>query len=482
MRLLIVEDEPFVRERIAEGIDWVSGNMDLVDAAGNGKEAVAILEREHLDLIITDINMPDMSGLELAQWVYTHAPHIKIIILTGHDDFEFARESIEYNVYKYLVKPVTNEHLWEVVQEVRQIHEQELHEKHKVSLIEQRWKEHLPYLQETFYKNWLSDRYSLWEIESRSHDLNIKLAYSQLWPILIDMDPISGENERFHARDRSLVQFSLFTLARDVFQHLQCIVFQDDEGMTAIVLFSPDSMSEEEWKIQVQQHLHELLNTVKGCLKLTASAGIGPLVSDKLLLPKAYKQCQMALQERIVLGNDMKIYYREDVPVYDTWVIVGDLEKELEISIETGNFEEMLQIIERIMELRFATGMSISSAKEVLLRIVCQLVRIVQAHGWTLQETLGEEYDKFEQYINLITRNQIAEWLYLMSSTISRSIAARRKTGTQISKSEVIQFIQNHLHEEELSLYLLADKLYVSYSYLSRTFKKMMGESFTEYV
>lgn len=482
MRMLIVEDEHHVRERIAEGIDWASGQIEVVDAVSNGREAVAIVEREHLDLIITDINMPDMSGLELAKQMHAEHPLIKLIILTGYDDFEFARESIEYNVYNYLVKPVTNERLWDIVQEVRMLHEQELREKHKLSMLELRWKEHLPHLQDIFYKNWLNGSYSLWEIEKRSADLNLSLEDKLIWPIVVDMDPIAESDERFHSTDRQLVQFSLLTLARDVFADTDCVTLQDDDGMTAIIFFVPQDETEAAWKQRIQHQLHSLLDIAKDCLKLTASAGIGPVVADKLLLPRAYKQCRMALQERIILGNDLRIHYRADIPVHDTWVAMNDLEKELEMAIETGNASHMQDIIMRIMELRFAAGISIAEAKEALLRMVCLLARIVHTHGWTMRDTLGEEYDAFEQYVNLITRNQIAEWLQRMSSLVSETIAKRRQTGTQIRVSEIIQFVQAHLHEEELSLYLLADKLYVNYSYLSRTFKKLMGESFSEYV
>ena len=111
MRLLIAEDEHYVRERIAEGIDWASGQVEVVAAVASGKEAVAIMQKEHLDIIITDIHMPDMTGLELAKKVKQEVPDIKVIILTGYDVFEYARESIEHQVFQYLVKPVSNETL-----------------------------------------------------------------------------------------------------------------------------------------------------------------------------------------------------------------------------------------------------------------------------------------------------------------------------------------------------------------------------------
>jgi two-component system response regulator YesN len=170
------------------------------------------------------------------------------------------------------------------------------------------------------------------------------------------------------------------------------------------------------------------------------------------------------------------------VLVQDSWTAMSDLEKELEMAIETGNGPGMRELSGRIMETGFGTGVPVTEAKEVLLRIMCLLARIVHSHGWTLRETLGEDYEDFERYNELLTREQICEWLQRTTGRISGAIARRRQSGTQITVNEMMRFIQERLHEEELSLYLVAEKLYVNYSYLSRIFKKMTGQSFSDYV
>lgn len=480
MKLLIVEDEPYVRERLADGIDWEEAQIELVDAVGSAREAMAILQKVHLDIMVTDIQMPDMSGLQLAGQVKRQFPDIKTIILTGYDDFEYARESIDCGVFKYLVKPVPNEQLLAVVREAKALRERELSEKHSMALMESRWNEHLPHLRHMFYKNWLNGRYSQWEIEKQSRDLQLSLDGKQAWPIVFDMDPIPEGNSRFRANDRMLVQFSLYTVARDVFDGMDCVTLQDDDGVTAAIFFAPPD--ETEWKQRVKQQVGRLLETIKDCLKLTASAGIGHPVADKLLLPRAYKQSRMALQERLIYGNDMAIHYRDDAPVCDSWTMMNDLEKQLEVAVETGDVEGMNAVAGRVMELGFAEYVPVTDAKEVLLRIVCRLAHIVHSHGWTLRETLGEDYRDFEHFHELLTRDQIGEWLQRMTGRISREIARRRRSGTQITVQEMMRFIRERLHEEDLSLYMVADKLYVNYSYLSRIFKKLTGQSFSEYV
>jgi two-component system response regulator YesN len=482
MKLLIVEDEHHVRDRIAEGIDWAAHHIELTAAVSSGKEAISILLKDHIDIVLTDIYMPEMSGLELAKWIKSEYPSIKTLILTGYDDFEYAREGIEYGVYRYLVKPAENELILESVLEAACIRETELLEKHNIQVLEQRWKQHLPHLQETFYKNWLNGRYSLWEIEKRSRDLQLILEDKTYIPVVLDMDPIAEDNGRFEVHDRPLVQFLLLNIARDTLNDLDWVVLQDDDGMTDVLFMARTHETSDVLYARVNQKMNSLLNTVKDILKLSASAGIGPIVTDRAHLAQAFKQSRMALQERMILGNGIAIPYRAAAHVEQSWLFMDNLEKELELAIEFGDAGKCQQLIQSVMESGFSNAKPVAEAKETLWRMACLLARMVHTRGWTLRETLKEDYEEFEHFNKLLAREQIEKWQLKMALRISRTITERRQSGTQIAMSEIVRFIHERLHDEELSLYLVAEKMFISYSYLSRTFKEAAGESFSEYV
>ncbi|TBL74551.1 response regulator [Paenibacillus thalictri] len=430
MKLIIVEDEPHVRERIAEDIDWDAHRIDMVAAVRSAKEALAIMQKDNIDLVLTDIYMPEMSGLELAKRIKSDFPFVKTLILTGYDDFEYARESIEYGVFKYLVKPAENELILEAVLEAREVREKELAEKINLHLLERRWKEHLPHLESMFYKNWMYGRYSHWEIERIGNDLQLALHDKKHLIVVLDMDPIADGNGRFQAGDRQLVQFSLFTIARDLLGGLDCVVLQDDDGMTALLFSAPLAEREDVWHAKVNLKVSELLETAKDCLKLTASAGIGPAAANFLLLPQAFKQSKMALQARITLGSGIAIPYREPVPAEPSWVYMEQAEKELEVAIETGDGPKCRELIRTVMELGFSEARPVADAKETLWRIACLLARIVHTHGWTLREALQEDFADFERFHELLSRDQIEAWFGRMALRISKTIEQRRQSGT----------------------------------------------------
>lgn len=118
-RLLAVDDEPFITEGLKHIIDWEEYGIELTGTASNGVEALELIKSLGADILITDIKMPKMSGLELIQRVKKIAPNTRFIVLSGYDDFEYLKESIKLGIENYLLKPVNCEELEETIINVR---------------------------------------------------------------------------------------------------------------------------------------------------------------------------------------------------------------------------------------------------------------------------------------------------------------------------------------------------------------------------
>lgn len=119
MKLLLADDEWIIRDGIANKIDWSSLNIDIVGAVENGMEALTILKRECVDILVTDIHMPLMDGIRLAEEAKKIHPAIKIVILSGYEEFEFAKRALELSVMKYLLKPFTRKELEAAVMQAK---------------------------------------------------------------------------------------------------------------------------------------------------------------------------------------------------------------------------------------------------------------------------------------------------------------------------------------------------------------------------
>jgi len=126
-KVLLVDDEILIRERIAGHIPWSEMGYVLAGICEHGKEAVKIIEKEQIDLILTDICMPYMDGLELAQYVYERKKNIKVVIISGYDEFDYAKKALKYQVFSYVLKPVTASEMIGILKKVRKVMDLELH-------------------------------------------------------------------------------------------------------------------------------------------------------------------------------------------------------------------------------------------------------------------------------------------------------------------------------------------------------------------
>ena len=118
-KALLVDDEALIREAISENIRWEEMGFELVGSCENGRDAMNLIRQNPPDLILTDICMPYVDGIELARYVHENYPDTKTVIISGYDEFEYAKQAVRYQVMEYILKPVTPAELTEVLQRAR---------------------------------------------------------------------------------------------------------------------------------------------------------------------------------------------------------------------------------------------------------------------------------------------------------------------------------------------------------------------------
>jgi two-component system response regulator YesN len=145
-KVLLVDDEVLVREAISSNINWNSLGYELIGTCKNGKDAKEFLIKNTVDLLITDVCMPFVDGLELTKYVYENIPDIRVVILSGYSEFEYAKKAVKYRVLEYLLKPVTASELSEILLEIKKSITIEMEQKNTLNKLENAYEKNLSHM------------------------------------------------------------------------------------------------------------------------------------------------------------------------------------------------------------------------------------------------------------------------------------------------------------------------------------------------
>lgn len=150
---VIVDDEPEIREGIRDTIPWEKLGYSFKGAFANGKDALEYVENYPPDVLVTDINMPFMDGLVLSELVLQRSPKTKVLIISGYDDFEYARKALQLQVQDYIVKPITPGEFKETLHKLKDVLDKERAEEQDLERLKKQLAENLPLIKERFLTN-----------------------------------------------------------------------------------------------------------------------------------------------------------------------------------------------------------------------------------------------------------------------------------------------------------------------------------------
>ncbi|MDF2725311.1 MAG: two-component system response regulator [Paenibacillus sp.] len=481
MNLLIVEDEVRLANSLAHNLPWDQHQIEVIGIAHNGNDALELIERKKPDLLLLDIQIPGVDGLTIARSVHERGAKTKTILLSGHDNFAYAQQALEFGVYKYLLKPAGDAEIVEAVTGAAEQLRRELELMHSQEAMQEKWRRNLPQLQTSFLVNWLNGKFDEWEVTRRSGDVQVELDPQARYAIVaVDIDPVPEQDTRFARHDMPVLQFALGGIAKETLP--DCIVCTDTSGPTAIIFQAGAERAADEAMLQVNTDIARLLSTVKEVLKLTASGGICGTTGRRDEVPELYRQAVRALHNRIVYGGNIAIPFREEPGNRPVLPSDPNLEKALEIALQTGDVAKATEAIEQLWaKSGMAAAESVDDVQEIVMFFSALLIRIMQQQGWPFKEIAGDDFAHLLNPQELARKDHIRT---LLTRVVSRAAAYVQKQRMSVNHQIVKQLlgIVEDEMDQEISLHQVADRLFVNSSYLSRLFKQETGKSFSAYV
>lgn len=255
-KVLIADDEPKIRKGLANAVDWESLGMQVCGLAGNGREALQIMEEQKPDICMVDVCMPLIDGLD---FIGQSDNDVIYIVISGFDEFEYARKSVELGVFEYILKPVNEEQLSQTLLRAKKLLEEREKNKSQQEKARMMLKEHLPFLQQRFIQELITRNMLQQEIEDSLNLYHMQFSNRiAVWRIAIQE---SMEYTEWSQKDRQLKQFVVQNITDETLSKYGTAYLAYDFGEHLAVLMSPAETDDlEEIDRKVRTNLATYLN------------------------------------------------------------------------------------------------------------------------------------------------------------------------------------------------------------------------------
>lgn len=297
-KVIIIDDDCIIRKGLMKLIPWNEHGFDLVGSSDNGKAGLELIRTLQPHLIITDIRMPFMNGLELTEIVKKEYPQTKIIMLTSYDDFEFAKQALKLKVFEYLLKPFDNETILKAATSAMN----ELSYEYRMS---QKVTEALPILRQKFLEKLIKGKLSEVEIRSGAELLELALPDASYATIVLKADDYSYPDyqNRF---GKEMLKYCVLNVAEETLGSKgQGILFDSVEDEVVLICFinENEEQAKEKWFVLAES----IRRNIENCLKTTITAAIGDVYRTYEGISHSYKDAQAALEFRHIMGTNRVI-------------------------------------------------------------------------------------------------------------------------------------------------------------------------------
>ncbi|NHW37085.1 response regulator [Paenibacillus aceris] len=479
-KIMIVDDESEVREGIKESIEWELHGFELVGDYASGREALEAIAELRPDLVISDICMPFMDGIELARNIQMKYPYIKVIILTGHDEFDYAQKALRLNVYDYIVKPITAFELRSLLDKVRSAMDNEAEHRENLTHLKIQLQQSLPLLRERFLEQMVSGTLNEVRIQERLQYFRIPAMPPPYLVAVIDIDEFSEITKGKWDNDPELLRSAAYNIVQEVMEGKEAVIFRTREERIGVVFYG----KAEEALYEAAFNLAEVIRfCIEKYLKFTVTVGLGTLCSALSELSISYKGAISALDYRFLLGSNRVLSIQDMEGAHNSMHRL-DMEwsHRFATMIKTGTSMESHALIRQLI---FSLKSSLMPIGACYLQIQSILIEIVN----TIHKLVGDEIVHFKGHElifknmnRLKTLDEIEQWLQEICNESIAYIAEQRNDLTKMQVRSVISYIEENYHNEDLTIHDLCRHVHLSKSYLSSLFKQHTEQTIMEYV
>ena len=491
LKIFLAEDEVVVRETIKRMIPWEELGFELVGEAADGEMALPLLIRQQPDLLITDIKMPFMDGLTLARLAKKEIPGLKVVILSGYDDFNYAKQAIGIGVEDYLLKPITKNALIERLSEIRSRYEHEKTQKEYYEKFQREMQAYEKNSSRDFFEALVDGSMDMMEVYKRAEKLGLDIvaeAYNVLIFTMNCDEDFSGQRDEYSSWEAE----SLELLENFFAGHSSAMLFRSNIFSYGVLLKGQRETIEENTRACVDE-IRKILSRQDG--RREWFLAVGQSVERLSQIQKSYHTASRAFSQRYLYDENI-LYYDEmetmehpggqaetednaylqkvDVNALNPAILQKFLSNGLQEETENFVKDYFYAIGQEPME-------SLVFRNYVILNVRFSVISFIKGLGCDTNEM---ESADTEEVLAESGKNMESAIAYA-KKMISQAIEIRDQNSGNKNRSilkPAVDFIDSHYMEEDISLNTVANVANVSSNHFSALFSQNMGQTFIEYL
>ena len=491
LKIFLAEDEVVVRETIKRMIPWEELGFELVGEAADGEMALPLLIRQQPDLLITDIKMPFMDGLTLARLAKKEIPGLKVVILSGYDDFNYAKQAIGIGVEDYLLKPITKNALIERLSEIRSRYEHEKTQKEYYEKFQREMQAYEKNSSRDFFEALVGGSMDMMEVYKRAEKLGLDIvaeAYNVLIFTMNCDEDFSGQRDEYSSWEAE----SLELLENFFAGHSSAMLFRSNIFSYGVLLKGQRETIEENTRACVDE-IRKILSRQDG--RREWFLAVGQSVERLSQIQKSYHTASRAFSQRYLYDENI-LYYDEmetmehpggqaetednaylqkvDVNALNPAILQKFLSNGLQEDTENFVKDYFYAIGQEPME-------SLVFRNYVILNVRFSVISFIKGLGCDTNEM---ESADTEEVLAESGKNMESAIAYA-KKMISQAIEIRDQNSGNKNRSilkTAVDFIDSHYMDEEISLNTVANVANVSSNHFSALFSQNMGQTFIEYL
>ncbi len=482
-KVVLIDDEPLIRKGIKNIINWKQLNCEVYAEASDGNEGLELIRQSRPEIILTDIRMPRINGLEMLKQIRDIVPNSKTIIITGYREFDYAQDAIKYGAFDFLLKPTKLEQLTSVlVRAIDVLNKQKLMhaEVNKFKLL---FEQSVPMLKEKL----LCD--IVFELNNNEKEVTEKMKLFDIHInsfVFVVVENDSYEDFESTQYDKHLYQFGIINSYEEIFaEKYEIHVITLNSNKIGFILQNKSylniNMSE---ILEKTAYLQEMISNAFG---ISVSISLSSEGSSVFELPEKLKECNYSLEYRSYLGNNTIIQFSDLSTLFkfEEYSSLERYKRQMLEGIKAGNENLVKNSLDKISGFISSTIISNNYLRNYYYSTLSSINNIRNSVLAANSDKKHEDSIEFSSILKMIEKSDNTEELNSLIENVAINISKKvnnfNNKSIKITLRKAINYINEH-YSEQLTLYEVAAHTFVTTFYISRMFKKELGTTFVDYL